>query len=175
MGDANGMLPLHLACGRQTAVLSNYVGSTKRNHETNNTENVRRNNKKADSLAMKILKKFHRASLREAASTKRLPLHLAVETQKPLSLVTALIRTYPRSLNIPDPITKLWPYVLAGIRHDNNHETENKSNESLSVSFALLRADPSVLHLVLRNTQPIRTLTDKERSKFATTDSYYYE
>jgi hypothetical protein len=144
--DANGMLPLHLACGRQSAGISNNLGSKSNNETTTSTKKVR--NTTTDSVAMRILKKCQRASLIQVASTKRLALHLALETQKPLSLITALIRTNPRSLNIPDPVTKLWPYVLAGVRHSYD---ENSNNVSLSVSFALLRADPSVLHLVQKN------------------------
>ena len=126
---------------------------------------------------MRILKKCQRASLIQVTSTKRLALHLAVETKKPLSLITALIRTNPRSLNIPDPVTKLWPYVLAGVRHNNNH-VNSSNNVSLSVSFALLRADPSVLHLVQKNervsntTHTERCTTDRTLDEELAEESY---
>lgn len=161
--NVDGMLPLHLACGRQKAELVNHLGSKhNEDNEKNNTGNVRNN--KSDPLAMKILKKYQRASLKQVTFSKRLALHLAIETRKPLSLIAALIRTYPRSLNIPDPVTKLWPYVLAGVGHDSN---ESNNNESLSVSFSLLRADPSVLHLVRRN-EDIGSFTDRERLRNTT-------
>ena len=159
--DANGMLPLHLACGRQSACISNNLGSKSKNEITTTTPTKKVRNTTTNSLAMRILKKCQRASLIQVTSTKRLALHLAVETQKPLSLITALIRTNPRSLNIPDPVTKLWPYVLAGVGHNINHVNSN-NNVSLSVSFALLRADPSVLHLVLKN-ERVSNTTNTER------------
>ena len=143
--DDNGMLPLHLACARTLRHTSN-AKPTK------------------DLLALKILRKYLRGSRLQARSTKRLPLHFAVDSQKPLSVITALVRTYPRSLNIPDPVTKLWPYVLAGVENINS-QGNDRTNESLSVSFALLRADPSVLHLVRKN--EFGNLTDKEKLRFA--------
>eukprot|EP00531_Pseudo-nitzschia_arenysensis_P014906 CAMPEP_0116157062 /NCGR_PEP_ID=MMETSP0329-20121206/23150_1 /TAXON_ID=697910 /ORGANISM="Pseudo-nitzschia arenysensis, Strain B593" /LENGTH=637 /DNA_ID=CAMNT_0003654157 /DNA_START=114 /DNA_END=2027 /DNA_ORIENTATION=- len=154
--DAKGMLPLHLACARKSAVPPNPAVSKRKAVTT------------TDALAMKVLKKFQRASVIPATSTKRLALHFAVETQKPLSLIAALIRTYPRSLNIPDPVTKLWPYVLAGVRQQN--ENPRSGNESLSVSFSLLRADPSVLHLVRKN-ETISNLNDKEKAQFRAASS----
>jgi len=155
--DANGMLPLHLACARKGADTPN---STFREHNANSPV---REAPPSDALAMKILKKYQRASAFPAGNTKRLALHFAVETRKPLSFIAALIRTYPRSLNIPDPVTKLWPYVLAGV-HNNDPSSEN---ESLSISFSLLRADPSVLHLVRKN-YSVSNLNDKERALKAT-------
>jgi len=156
--DANGMLPLHLACGRETKEMTHLMVSK----SNNETVYVKRPKDTSTSCpAMKILKKFQRASLTQVPSTKRLPLHMAVDTKKSLSLIAALIRTYPRSLNIPDPVTMLWPYVLAGISHDGK---QSVNNESLSVSFALLRADPSVLHLVQKN-ESITNMTVNERSR----------
>ncbi len=149
--NAKGMLPLHLACARKSAIAPNPAESKRNTVPT------------TDPLAMKLLKKFQRASAIPARSTKRLALHFAVETKKPLSLIAALIRTYPRSLNIPDPVTKLWPYVLAGVRQQSENPTSE--NESLSVSFSLLRADPSVLHLVRKN-DSVSNLNDKERAHF---------
>jgi len=191
--SARGMLPLHLACGRENTKLLHRLGSMRNagtNNANNNTTNTNNNggadeqrsdhknnshNSHAmDLVAMKILKSFPRASLVEARSTKQLALHLAVLTHKPMALIAALIRTYPRSLNIPDPVTKLWPYALAGLKRENDADNNNGitndnsfSNESLSVSFALIRADPSVLHLVRKNNNDsINNLTDKERSRW---------
>jgi hypothetical protein len=167
--NANGMLPLHLACGRKCACISKHSDG-KRDNETTILATKQVRNSTTGSLAMKILKMFQRGSL-TPTSNKRLALHLAVETEKPLSLIAALIRTYPRSLNIVDPVTKLWPYVLAGVSRDSQ---EKNNSESLSVSFALLRADPSILHLVLKN-QRISNLTDREKSSRYTTESSYAE
>jgi hypothetical protein len=118
--NASGMLPLHLACRRCT-----------RNPDI-----------PCDgSLAHKILAKYPPAAYKVVTTTKRLGLHLAVATQKPMSLITALIKAYPRSLNSPDPVTRLWPFVLAGVNND----------VSVEVSFTLLRADPSILHLAMKD------------------------
>jgi hypothetical protein len=91
-------------------------------------------------VAHKILAKYPQAAYKGVTTTKRLGLHLAVATQKPMSLITALIKAYPRSLNSPDPVTRLWPFVLAGVENDI----------SVGVSFTLLRADPSILYLAMK-------------------------
>ncbi|KAL3903748.1 MAG: hypothetical protein SGILL_010329 [Bacillariaceae sp.] len=115
-----GMLPLHLACQQR------YKNSDIRCD---------------GSVAHKILAAYPQAAYKGVAKTKRLGLHLAVSTQKPMSLVTALIKSYPRSLNSPDPVTRLWPFVLAGVENDI----------SMGVSFTLLRADPSILALAMKD------------------------
>ena len=154
--DVNGMIPLHLACGRKKSNVLNCVhGKDKK--ESKDSEKVV--NHDTDTVAIKILKNFHGASLIKVRSTKRLALHMAVESRKSFPLIAALVRTYPRSLNIPDPITKLWPFVLSGIGEDGN---DNRSNESLSVSYTLLRGDPSVLHLA-QKTVHINNLTAREQ------------
>lgn len=117
--DSHGMLPLHLACRRRSANPDIPCDG---------------------SIAYKILAKYPQAAYKAVEPSKRLALHLAVATQKPMSLITALIRAYPRSLNIPDPISRLWPYVLAGVENEI----------SVGVSFTLLRADPSILHLAMK-------------------------
>lgn len=161
---ASGKLPLHLACERKstnTPVSDDRLGSS--NNETENENNANAN---TDSVTIKILKSFPRASMMKVRATNQLALHIAVQTRQPMSLIAALIRTYPRSLNIQDPITKLLPYALAGVEdcksNMNCNNTNSDNNESLSVSFALLRADPSVLHLV-QNSQRIRNFTNVER------------
>jgi hypothetical protein len=110
------MLPLHLACRRRDIPCDG-------------------------SLGHKILAKYPQAAYKGVTTSKRLGLHLAVATQKPMSLITVLIKAYPRSLNSPDPVTILWPFVLAGVDTDI----------SVGVSFTLLRADPSILHLAIKS------------------------
>jgi hypothetical protein len=117
--DASGMLPLHLACQRV---------SVDKNYPCNG------------ALAQKILAEYPQAAYKAVTTTKRLAIHLAVDSQKPMSLITALIKSYPRSLNIPDPVTKLWPFVLAAVANE----------VSVQVSFTLLRADPSILQLAMQ-------------------------
>ncbi|KAG7355093.1 ankyrin repeat domain protein [Nitzschia inconspicua] len=118
--NADGMLPLHLACRRRS---------------------INRDIPCDGSLALKILIKYPQAAYKGVTKSKRLGLHLAVATQKPMSLITALIKVYPRSLNSPDPITRLWPFVLAAVENE----------VSVGVSFTLLRADPSILHLAMKD------------------------
>ncbi|KAL3934548.1 MAG: hypothetical protein SGARI_003336 [Bacillariaceae sp.] len=73
------------------------------------------------SVAHKILAAYPQAAYKAVAGT--------------------LIKSYPRSLNLPDPITRLWPFVLAGVEND----------VSMTTSFTLLRADPSILSLALKD------------------------
>ncbi|MGK3742866.1 MAG: ankyrin repeat protein, partial [Bacillariaceae sp.] len=140
--DSNGMLPLHLACGRKSLFSAHH-------HHQQQQQQPQQNKSFNDTVSMKILKKFPRGSLKAVKKTKRLALHLAVETKMPMSLIAALIKTNPKSLNTPDPVTKLWPYVLAIVDND----------KSLSVSYALLRADPSVLQLAKSVQQRSNNLT----------------
>jgi hypothetical protein len=118
-------------------------------HHQQQQQQPQQNKSFNDTVSMKILKKFPRGSLKAVKKTKRLALHLAVETKMPMSLIAALIKTNPKSLNTPDPVTKLWPYVLAIVDND----------KSLSVSYALLRADPSVLQLAKSVQQRSNNLT----------------
>jgi ankyrin repeat protein len=117
--NSEGMLPLHLACNRIS---------------------LDKNCPCDGAMAKKILVEYPQAAYKEVSSTKRLAIHLAVASHKPMSLITSLIKSYPRSLNIPDPVTKLWPFVLAAVENE----------ESIQVSFTLLRADPSILQLALQ-------------------------
>jgi len=170
---ASGKLPLHFACERKSTstntpvsddCLDNNNSNTNETNETEN-ENITNTNANTDSVAIKILKAFPRASMMKVTTTNQLALHIAVQTQQPMSLIAALIRTYPRSLNIQDPITKLLPYALAGVedgKSGRNSNCNSDNNESLSVSFSLLRADPSVLHLV-KKSQRIRDFTNVVR------------
>jgi hypothetical protein len=118
--NERGMLPLHLACQRR---------------------NIDPDFRCDGILAHKILSAHPQAAYKGVTTNKRLALHLAVSTQKPMSLITALIKSYPRSLNSPDPLTRLWPFVLAGVDNDI----------SMGVSFTLLRADPSILQLAMKD------------------------
>jgi len=117
--DAKGMLPLHLACARKSP------------------------NKAVpcdDSLAFRSLGLYPQAAYKASGNTKRLAIHLAVESQKPLPVIAALLKAYPNSLNVKDPITGLWPFLLAAIDND----------ETIDVSYSLLRADPSIVQLAIR-------------------------
>lgn len=116
--NSAGMLPLHLACNRIS---------------------VDKNSPYDGSLAQKILIGYPQATYKAVPSTKRLAIHLAVASHKPMSLIVSLIKSYPRSLNIADPITRLWPFVLAAVENE----------EAVLVSFTLLRADPSILQLAM--------------------------
>jgi hypothetical protein len=77
----------------------------------------------------------------KVTNSKRLAIHVAVESQKPLLLIASLLKAYPNSLNVKDPLTGLWPFLLAGV---DNHD-------DINTSYALLRADPSILQIAIKS------------------------
>ena len=116
--DAMGNLPLHLACAK--------------GYDNGESCDV--------SIAISMLTTYPQAAHKATRASKRLPLHLAVASKKPLPLIAALLKAYPSSLNIKDPRTGLWPFLLAGV--------ENES--SIDSTFCLLRADPSIIQIAIR-------------------------
>ena len=116
--DSNGMLPLHLVCARNTCNMQQ-----------------QHNDILDDSFVTKMLNVHPRGNFTAVKNTGRLPIHLAVSTKKSNSFIAALTKTYPKSIIIPDPVTKLWPFALA---NDDNCK-------SISISYTLLRTDPSIL------------------------------
>jgi hypothetical protein len=136
--NADGMLPLHLACQRRSSNIDFPCDG---------------------SRAHKMLAQYPQAAYKPVDATKRLAIHLALSTQKPMSLIAALIKAYPRSLNSPDPVTGLWPFVLAGVENEI----------SVGVSFTLLRADPSILQLAMKDQLSSRG----QRANEATTTTEY--
>jgi ankyrin repeat protein len=117
--NAQGLLPLHLACGRKS---QSPDGSG------------------VGTVAAKILQLYPQAAYKTAADTKRLPIHIAIDSKKPLPVIASLLKMYPNSLNIPDPITGLWPFLLAGVGDDDD----------INLSYGLLRADPSIVQVTIR-------------------------
>ena len=113
--DSKGLLPLHLACARRSNTASD------------------------ESMGLKILSAYPQAAYRKAANNLRLPIHIAAESRSSLALITELLKAYPNALNINDPITGLWPSLLAGANNE----------ECLDSSFRLLRADPSILQFAV--------------------------
>lgn len=92
-------------------------------------------------LAVGLLKVYPQAAYRPTFDTQQLPLHIAIESSNSWELISALLAVYPSSLNMSDPSTGLWPFLGAG-SHDF---------ESVQTSYNLLRADPSILCVALRN------------------------
>ncbi len=115
--NSDGMLPLHLACGRRS---SNGFSC-------------------GDVMAFKLLTEYPQAAYKAATKTKRLPIHVAVEARKPLKLIASLLKAYPNSLNVKDPKTGLWPFLLSAVGNE----------ESVDTSYSLLRADPSIVQLAI--------------------------
>jgi len=115
--NEDGMLPLHLACGRMSS------------------DGIPCN----DDLAFMLLSEYPQAAYKAATTTKRLPIHSAVEAHKPLKLIASLLKAYPNSLNVKDPLTGLWPFLLSAV--DNE--------ESIDTSYSLLRADPSIVQIAI--------------------------
>lgn len=116
--DSKGMLPLHLACTRQSLAGLPPCDET---------------------ITFKLLAQYPQAAYKPAAKTKRLPIHLAVEACKPLKVIAALLKAYPNSLNVKDPVTGLWPFLLSAVGNE----------ESIDTSYSLLRADPSIVQLAI--------------------------
>jgi ankyrin repeat protein len=117
--NAQGLLPLHLACARKS---QSSDGSG------------------AGTIAAKMLQLYPQAAYKIAAETKRLPIHIAIDSKKPLSVIASLLKVYPNSLNIPDPISCLWPFLLAG----------SNDADDINASYCLLRADPSIVQVTIR-------------------------
>jgi ankyrin repeat protein len=92
-------------------------------------------------LVETFLKEYPQAAYCPTKDTKQLPVHIAVNTKKSWSLISSLLSVYPNSLNMNDPPTNLWPFSLAGSR----------DIESIDTSFRLLRADPCIMHVAVRN------------------------
>ena len=120
--NSTGHLPLHLACARKTKT------------EEETAADI------GESAATKILLAYPQAAIKPILNTKRLALHIAIENQKPLPLIAALLKIYPSTLNAPDPNTGLWPFLLAGSR----------SADEVDISYSLLRADPSIIQVAIR-------------------------
>jgi ankyrin repeat protein len=120
--NSKGLLPLHLACARESMNPETPCDGT---------------------LATKILVLYPQAAYKTAAINKRerLAIHMAVESRKPLPLIAALLKAYPNSLNKQDPITRLWPFLLASANNEDNVET----------SYCLLRADPSIIQIAIQS------------------------
>eukprot|EP00980_Cylindrotheca_fusiformis_P031569 scaffold26564_cov122-Cylindrotheca_fusiformis.AAC.3 len=117
--DSKGWLPLHLACA---------------------LEETEEEGMKYGDRAVFYLKRYPQAAYRPTNDTKQLPVHIAIGTQKPWSLISSLLAVYPSSLNIYDPYTGLWPFLLAG----------SKNSDSVDTSYNLLRADPSIMNIAIR-------------------------
>lgn len=117
--NAQGLLPLHLACARKS---QSPDGSG------------------VGTVATKMLQLYPQAAYKAAGDTKRLPIHIAIDSKKPLPLIASLLKVYPNSLNLPDPISGLWPFLLAGANDEDD----------INVSYGLLRADPSIVQVTIR-------------------------
>jgi len=116
--DSRSRLPLHLACARTIK------GGDAPAHNV---------------IAHKLVAEYPRAASTKTTKSKRLPIHFAVETRQNLKLIAALLRAYPYSLNVKDPLTGLWPFLLAASRNE----------ETIDTSYSLLRADPSIVQLAM--------------------------
>ena len=116
--DGNGWFPLHLACRRRLT-----------------------NNVQAEGLlARQILKSNPLIAFETTADTQQLPIHLAIRSQKPWSLLSALLSAYPISVKMVDPQNGLLPFLLAGTGKKKNIDT----------SYRLLKTDPSIIKISLR-------------------------
>ena len=116
--DSQGRLPLHLACARTNKVAM---------EPSNNI------------FAHKLVAEHPRATYTATTRCRRLPIHFAVEARQTIKLIAALLKAYPNSLNVKDPKTGLWPFLLAACHDERTVDT----------SYSLLRADPSIVQLAI--------------------------
>ena len=121
--DGRGWLPLHAACDRRTGEPGMICSGI---------------------IAAKILAGNAQAAFQVTKDTGRLPIHIAIASKKPLLLIAALLKAYPSSLNIRDPVTGLHPFLLAGLCN----------NRDASVTYGLLRTDPSILQAMVKTNVP---------------------
>lgn len=155
--DSRGMLPLHLACQRRDVhYFEEHMDdtdalrdpTTRPQHSSGKRRGVDKYRPCDGSMGGKILMTYPKAATQKVEKSHRLALHLAVRTQKPMPLIVSLVKYNPRSLNIPDPITRLWPFALASL--------DNDTVQSLTPSFTLLRADPSILHISIMKAEKMK-------------------
>ena len=80
-----------------------------------------------------------------------LPLHLAIKSGKTKNNgIGALLRAYPDSVNVIDPKSKLYPFLLSATMTKYTSAIDIESyqrsrNTSLDLTFQLLRRNPNLL------------------------------
>jgi len=134
--DDHGMLPIHHAV-QNPPVTYKFVPSSLKLHR--------------EKSLVEMLLEENPGGVRVADDTGRLPLHYALDIGCLLERdLLALIRLYPGSLRIRDPITGLLPFMLASINHKRT-ATYNSPNSSVTevkeekISSSLLNTSESVV------------------------------
>jgi len=88
----------------------------------------------ASSLHVRLLLKEYPAVAYEKDDNGRLPIHHAVLCSSPrLDNVTDIFNANPKGASVADPVTRLYPFMLAA------------SKDSVAVAFKLLLANPSLV------------------------------
>ena len=88
----------------------------------------------ASSLHVRLLLKEYPAVAYEKDDVGRLPIHHAVLCSSPcLDNVTDIFNANPKGASVADPVTRLYPFMLAA------------SKDSVAAAFKLLLANPSLV------------------------------
>mmetsp|Transcript_26141 Transcript_26141/g.56625 ORF Transcript_26141/g.56625 Transcript_26141/m.56625 type:complete len:668 (+) Transcript_26141:226-2229(+) len=130
--DERGRTPLIMACS------SSFLNQ------------MRANNRDVDACKcvdlVKLIIQTNDSSCRIVDSNCRLPLHVAIQAGHQWhTILQTIFAAEPRALLARDPSTGLYPFMLAAIA---NNEGAGKQKRKLTVTYELLRADPSCIELL---------------------------
>eukprot|EP00978_Attheya_sp_CCMP212_P033308 scaffold133788_cov55-Attheya_sp.AAC.3 len=139
VADKFGMLPLHVAsCWRVFDELDSEDENSKGGSDVDN-ESLERwkylpsDEEKDQSLIRFLLVKYPQAASRKAKNGQ-LPLNFALESQRSLSDIKALVSEAPDSISTRDPVSRLSPFMFAAAM-DND----------VAKIFYLLLSDPELI------------------------------
>jgi len=118
-----GAYPLHLAC--------RYWGS----------QDCSKENEKRLLRVLKLLVGEETDLLRRKYE-KRIPLHHAILSEKPMSFTKAVVKIDRKTAAARDPITQLFPFQLAALP---NRRNQRNAKEQVELIYGLLQAQPTCI------------------------------
>ena len=129
--DENGQLPIHVAASApQNQSLSLSVDLAP----------LWQSELEPRSIIEYLLERDPTVATRVVLSTGQLPLHLAIKSGKNMYKdIFSLIRVAPHSISERDPVTMLYPSLLAAAK------IQSRNVENLDLIYRLLILDPSIL------------------------------
>ena len=135
--DERGRTPLILACS------SSFLSQ------------MRANSRDVDACKcvdlVKLIIQTNDSSCRIVDNNCRLPLHVAIQAGHQWhTILQTIFAAEPRALLARDPSTGLYPFMLAAIANDEGSGKQSNADglKKLTVTYELLRADPSACELV---------------------------
>jgi ankyrin repeat protein len=139
--DANGELPLHLASRIPSGGVTRGGGSNKKQDENTKAMITR-------------LVDVYPAATNHFNMDGRFPLHIAIASGKTWDFgIQALVNADKSTIHIPDPVTGLFPFMLAATggtsgssRYAIADSGSSEQNASLTTAFELLRASPQLMN-----------------------------